>query len=687
MLQIVICFFLTGGFTTSAYGYDSRGRAETTVFRSLDGLDLSRQKTHSAGLIKGNQFSKRECQNELNNIHNAGNYLRGLQRSGALENPSKMPAAISSANNEIESQLQSCLGKIKAKIASKTRPVSGEKWYDEYLAEKKYEKDFERYPQLERQFKGKIEAAYHTFKNQFLFGMQANSRSGSNYTPNVDESTTETIFYITTHPHLRDPTLVDNYNKLLAELIKKSQCDPEKIKSCHESLLKQVEGDSKSGLRNYCNKALREGQVCCSNPNKSCGDFAFAKDITNAFSKSTPAIFKMFAQLRGIQGRAEDACKLSALGSVVTPLGNLQIDSCNQAIEGCKATCDSRIAKFKNDFKRCYKIQEGETIREIIKKAVGEGFEEEDPKAPCKDEIAKVAEAYKELSIESSYNLSEESDHEEIVACRGEIGRYAPGAGAMGPAEQLAVNMCYGEINQPTAQAAPPPGPGNIPYTPPTGVAGFAGTTPHREFPGLSPMAEEGMPETPGVDDDGDFLPPGPEPPKGGNVGFVPSGGGGGSGGSAGLGGAGGGSSGGSGGNDKGARAMAGLGPGGEGDFAFQAGMEEGEGEDNNSWAEGDDFGPQIEKDRKKAEDLKKLPDKYLTDEERDLLRAFSPPGKHENIFDFHSFMFHWFCRNYGCSGYFKAMGIPEDMRRKILEPKKFIKKEEAEKLIKKTKG
>ena len=675
MFQLITSFLLTGFFIslTAEGSRGSAGSREPNVTRSLDGLDLSIQKIHAAGLIQGNNFAKKECRNELSNILNSGRYLRGLQRSGALENPSEMPAYTNRANNELESQLQSCIEKIKAKIASKERPVSGEKWYDQYLAEKKYEKDFERYPQLERQFKAKIERTYQALKNDFLTGLEMSRHQARASPDNVDESTREIIFYTTSHPHLRDPKLVDDYNKLLAELIKRSQCTQEKIKSCHESLLKQVAEDSKSGLKGYCNKALREGQVCCSNPNKSCGDFAFAKEISKSFARSTPALLQTFAQLRGIQGRAEEACKLSALGSVVTPLGNLQIDSCNQAIEGCRETCDSRLAKFKNDFKKCYRIQQGETIRDIIKKA-GEGFEDEDPKKPCQEQIAEVAEAYKQLSIDNSYNLSEESDHAEVVACRGAIGRYAPGSGGMGPAEQLAVNMCYGQIN-PTAQTVTPPGPGNIPYTPPTEVAGFAGTMPNKDFPALSPTPEEGEPRAPGMEEEEDFLPAGPEKPTGSQTGFVPSGGsspgsGSGPGGS-------GGPSGGSDNNDKGARALAGLKPGGNsGDFAFQAGMEGEEG-DNNSWKEGDDFGPQIEKDRKKAEDLKKLPLKYLSDEERDLLRAFTPPGKNESIFDFHSFMFHWFCRNYGCSGYFKAMGIPEDMRREIEEPKKFTKKKE----------
>ena len=655
MFRIVISFLLTGFFislTAEGLSPPTRGTAGdpdsniTASLRRINEVGTRIEKNSSFALIK--------CRGELHSIRSTENHIR-IARSASDAN-----RFIDTAHN----QIRNCRGKLFNEITNIEHTTSGKTWYSEYIALKKYKEDFERYPDLKKHFENEMETAHRQY------GLFRDETLGEQHDEDVIEGFS---LYMEFHPHFKNPTLPTKFNRMFTRLKERSQCTQEKIKSCHESLLKQVAEDSKSGLKGYCNKALREGQVCCSNPNKSCGDFAFAKEISKSFARSTPALLQTFAQLRGIQGRAEEACKLSALGSVVTPLGNLQIDSCNQAIEGCRETCDSRLAKFKNDFKKCYRIQQGETIRDIIKKA-GEGFEDEDPKKPCQEQIAEVAEAYKQLSIDNSYNLSEESDHAEVVACRGAIGRYAPGSGGMGPAEQLAVNMCYGQIN-PTAQTVTPPGPGNIPYTPPTEVAGFAGTMPNKDFPALSPTPEEGEPRAPGMEEEEDFLPAGPEKPTGSQTGFVPSGGsspgsGSGPGGS-------GGPSGGSDNNDKGARALAGLKPGGNsGDFAFQAGMEGEEG-DNNSWKEGDDFGPQIEKDRKKAEDLKKLPLKYLSDEERDLLRAFTPPGKNESIFDFHSFMFHWFCRNYGCSGYFKAMGIPEDMRREIEEPKKFTKKKE----------
>ena len=76
----------------------------------------------------------------------------------------------------------------------------------------------------------------------------------------------------------------------------------------------------------------------------------------------------------------------------------------------------------------------------------------------------------------------------------------------------------------------------------------------------------------------------------------------------------------------------------------------------------GDSWGPEADskylRQKYKAEQLKKLPREYLTDEEKDLVKMFSPPGKHESIFDRASFALHWFCRHYGCVGYNEAMGI-----------------------------
>ena len=111
---------------------------------------------------------------------------------------------------------------------------------------------------------------------------------------------------------------------------------------------------------------------------------------------------------------------------------------------------------------------------------------------------------------------------------------------------------------------------------------------------------------------------------------------------------------------------------GGEGDFAGLSPTEgfgfaphaggEGEG-GGDPWAE-PGGGKGEGKGKKKTleeevEELKKLPDEYLDLDEKDLIRAMTPPGKHENIFEYHSFFLHWYCRTYGCADYFKLMGFP----------------------------
>ena len=64
--------------------------------------------------------------------------------------------------------------------------------------------------------------------------------------------------------------------------------------------------------------------------------------------------------------------------------------------------------------------------------------------------------------------------------------------------------------------------------------------------------------------------------------------------------------------------------------------------------------------DKRRAAQLKKLLPRHLTPEEKDLVRMFTGPTKHESIFEYASFALHWFCRNHGCVGYYEAMGIPE---------------------------
>ena len=192
---------------------------------------------------------------------------------------------------------------------------------------------------------------------------------------------------------------------------------------------------------------------------------------------------KAFANLAAIKGNTAEACKLSQLGSVVGPLGSLQINSCNKAIDGCRETCQTRLDKFKQDFKKCYKISEKESLSEVIRKASLETEEddESDPRSGCQEQIKELAEAYKQSSLESRYSLKEDSDHEELVSCYGEIEKYAPGGnrmaqqGGMDPTQQLAVNMCYSQLG-----GSPPSGPPTMPRSPvggsvPLSVGGFAG--------------------------------------------------------------------------------------------------------------------------------------------------------------------------------------------------------------------
>ena len=96
------------------------------------------------------------------------------------------------------------------------------------------------------------------------------------------------------HPHFKNPGFVERYARALAKAIEDSKCKPDN--RCINELAKQLKEDSKTGPQYYCRKVLQEGQACCSAPNKSCGNFTFAKEITSTFAKSVPGLLSSFAQ-------------------------------------------------------------------------------------------------------------------------------------------------------------------------------------------------------------------------------------------------------------------------------------------------------------------------------------------------------------------------------------------------------
>ena len=303
-----------------------------------------------------------------------------------------------------------------------------------------------------------------------------------------------------------------------------------------------------------------------------------------------------------------------------------------------------------------------------VRKARDEEWKEPaHPQYECREQIRKIAAAYKEITIEQKISLRDNSDHEDLIACRRGIERHAPSKGqGMLPAQQLAVNMCYDNLRRQNPNIPSPP---RLPGTPPPSgprspAAGFAGSAPRTNISSFSP----GDLKAPADDADPDFLPESPDSSRFSPIGFAPGASPAGSGG--GPGGGGGPSSGGGpgGGSETGGEGdFAGLSPTEGFGFAPRAGGEGGEG-GGDPWAEaggGKGEGKGKKGLEEEVEELRKLPPEYLDLDEKDLIRAMTPPGKHENIFEYHSFFLHWYCRTYGCADYAELMGFPADWKPK----------------------
>ena len=566
-----------------------------------------------------------------------------------------------------DSQIRPCNDKIEKRIENandlfKRITRKSVLFYGHYLIQKIYEKDIKTYPALE-QFQNTL--------NQFHREYKTIDRSTGNITRNhaSDPTWRGKLLLKARHPHFKNPGFVKQYAKALARAIKKSKCKPDN--RCINELAKQLKEDSKTGPQYYCRKVLQEGQACCSAPNKSCGNFTFAKEITSTFAKSVPGLLSSFAQFRGMQGNPQAACKLSALGNVIAPVGQLQIKSCNQALEGCRETCNKRIKGFKAAFRSCFNIKKGD-IAKVVRKVKG-GLESTDPHYHCKDEIEKIAGAYKDITIKQKISLRDSSNHEDLIACRSGIERYAPSKGrGVLPAQQLAVNICYDRLRRQHPNIPSPPRLPAVspPKGPPLNAGSFAGSAPKTNISSYSPPEVK----APADDGDPDFLDKNPDSSRFSPAGFSSP--------SASPGGSGGSPAGGSG-SSGGGSSESPENSGEEGDysglsptegFGFAPG-EGGEEGGKDPWAEGGADGKgggqgqgqgqgQARTLEEELEELKKLPDEYLDLKEKDLIRAMTPPGKHENIFEYHTFFLNWYCRTYGgCGDYFRSMGFPSHLK------------------------
>ena len=333
-----LSFLYLMAFSSSILAHDFGG-AEHTHELSPIRWPLLNTAREAERLIIAIDAAKNPCRSELqplrNNIENLRNSIVSWKD-------------ITSDKNALEKTLNSCQQKMDQAVNNIPSP-SQSNWYFDYLEKKEYEKDFNKYPELREQFEEKIKRAMREHQNykKDYYDISDNVKEIRKFLKEQGK------IYIHIHPHFQDAlyTLPTEYNNMLAKLRKTPpqpknknewECLPEKTKTCHTKLIKILSEDNKKSLQALCGKALQEGQVCCSAPNKSCGDFAFAKDITNTFSQNLPSLIQTLAQIQAMKGNTAEACKLSNLSSIMGGLGGLHLDSCNQAIDGCRDTCDAQ---------------------------------------------------------------------------------------------------------------------------------------------------------------------------------------------------------------------------------------------------------------------------------------------------------------------------------------------------------
>ena len=214
MLQVIISLFLVINVSNA---FDEPKKQRTvSEGQNRSSRNLSAGITTTKGLIQGKHFVADYCHKELGEINYLGRYLQEHSMGMVRNNRS----AIDKSNNMAEFHLDKCLKNVKTEIGKIPHPISKESWYNQYLAERKYEKDFEHYPELKGQFKEEMDRA----SQQLGHVASAQGTDISKYIR----------FYIDNHPHLKEnhsrpeDTLPGRYNAMLIELRKQKTCNPEK---------------------------------------------------------------------------------------------------------------------------------------------------------------------------------------------------------------------------------------------------------------------------------------------------------------------------------------------------------------------------------------------------------------------------------------------------------------------------
>ena len=253
MFQAVVSLFLICFSLSSAGGYGSRETGDPSEGQNKLSRDLSARIARAKQLLeRENRLVSNWCSDELKNIYSTERNLLEEAQRGRVDSQ-----LVTSKNKATADQLLLCSRKITGKIMTIKHPISQEPWYDQYLAGKKYLKDFERYPELEEQFNGKMDTAYQQFR-------QYSAETGA-YEP------TAIIFrYVRSHPHLKEnhahqkDTLPYRYNAMLEKLKEAKTCKPEetKQKQCFENLTGQLAEDSEDSLAGVWSIGKIKGLFC-----------------------------------------------------------------------------------------------------------------------------------------------------------------------------------------------------------------------------------------------------------------------------------------------------------------------------------------------------------------------------------------------------------------------------------------
>ena len=176
--------------------------------------------------------------------------------------------------------------------------------------------------------------------------------------------------------------------------------DQDCLNEFHTVLLSK---EDERGIYKSCQTIYDDNKLCCSDFSqcRESWDEGPTQDLANSLS--------------GLSPEALSSCELSQLSPLLSVLSGVQDNFCVLGVKNCKEVCKTKLEEVKQSFRRCFSVPANTPIDEMVKKVSTSSAPE--GQEICYQELKKIADKYKEQSLEKTSLLREDLEAKDLVKC------------------------------------------------------------------------------------------------------------------------------------------------------------------------------------------------------------------------------------------------------------------------------